>query len=98
MTTDAITYCQKFLTHLAKQDGVASVAMDDADLQRYKIACVRADYLQEVVDTARRTAEIEVKLYDYQTMVNSQSETIIALKEKIRGLEDYKFRYESVSK
>ena len=88
MITDALAHCQKFLTHLAAQDGEANIAMDDADLKKYKIACVRADYLQEVLDVARATAEMAVKLHDYQIMVNSQSETIIALKEKIKGLQE----------
>jgi len=83
MTTDAITYCQKFLANLAEQEGEAIIVMNDAEIKEYKIACVRADYLQEVVDAACRIPELELKIHDYQIMVEKQAATIRALRNEI---------------
>lgn len=71
MITEAIDHCQKFLTALKAADGVCSMAMDEADVKNHTIACVRADYLQEVVDAARRVQEMEVQVAELGWMLDA---------------------------
>jgi hypothetical protein len=50
----AIAHAEEFLHACANQDGEGNIAIDDEIIHDHKICCVRADYLQALVDAAKR--------------------------------------------